>query len=83
MPDSTSVLRARAREHERELEAKAQWLSVQDLMARWGVSYTTVTSIARDKLPFLDLGRGSHVLRRYDPKDVEEYERRSKRGSAA
>jgi hypothetical protein len=83
MPESNTGLRARAREHERELDARARWLSVKDLMARWGVSYTTVTSIARDKLPFLDLGRGSHVLRRYDPADVAEYEKAQKKGSAA
>lgn len=72
-------LRAMAREHGRQIEA-VHWISVQDLAKRWSVSVVTVRGISRDKLPYLALGKTR--VRRYDPRDVEAFEEREKKGLA-
>jgi hypothetical protein len=66
--------------HARQLDA-VNWVSAAQLGKRWSVSARTVREIPRGDLPYLTLG-GSHV-RRYDPRDVEAYEEREKRGNAA
>lgn len=72
-------LRESAREHSRQIEA-VLWLSVQDLAARWGVSPGTVRKIPREALPYLSLGLSA--VRRFDPRDVEQYEATAKQGAA-
>lgn len=72
-----SDLRAAAREHAKQLEA-VRFLTVQDLAARYGVDDETVRGILRDRLPYLPFGKSG--MRRYDPRDVEVYEDRAKRG---
>lgn len=76
-PPTVAQLRADASEHARQIEA-VLWISAQDLAKRWGVSPVTVRAISREKLPYLQLG-GTRV-RRYDPRDVEAFEDREKRG---
>lgn len=71
-------IRAAAAEHARQLES-VRWLSVADLVARWGVSQTTIRAIAADDLPYLLFGKSR--VRRYDPRDVEAYEDRMKHAS--
>lgn len=73
-------LREAARGHARELDA-VLWLSVSDLVARWGVDADSVRSIPRTALPYLELGKGHR--RRFDPRDVEAYELSAKQGTAA
>lgn len=76
---SIAELRERAREHAREIEA-VLWMKVADLSARWGLDAETIKMIPREKLPFLEFGeRGD---RRYDPRDVEAFEAREKKGAA-
>ncbi len=74
-----SELREAAKAHSRQLEA-VLWLSVGDLAVRWGVSPKTVRKVDRAALPYLALGESN--VRRYDPRDVEAYEDKSKRGAA-
>lgn len=71
-------LRAEARAHARQLEA-VHWLGVSDLAARWGVSPATVRKIDPAKLPYLPFGESR--VRRYDPRDVEQYEAQEKQGA--
>ena len=68
-------LRLEAAQHAKQIEA-VLWLSVQDLVTRWGVSSPTVRKIPRETLPYLTLGESA--VRRYDPRDVEAYEQRAK-----
>lgn len=77
---SIEELRAAARDHAKQLEA-VQWLGVKDLAARWGVSPGTVRKVPRDQLPYLTFGDSD--WRRYDPRDVEQYEAHAKTGEAA
>lgn len=77
---SLDQLRASAREHAKQLDA-VSWVSVNDLAARWGVSPGTVRKIPRALLPYLTLGESQ--VRRYDPRDIESYEEKCKRGDAA
>lgn len=72
-------MREAAKAHSRQIEA-VLWLSVQDLAARWGVSAGTVRKVPREALPYLTLG--SSTVRRYDPRDVEQYEATAKQGAA-
>jgi hypothetical protein len=71
-------LRERAAAHARQLDA-VLYLKVNDLAARWGVDPEQVTLIPREQLPYLEFG-GSRS-RRYDPRDIEAYEERAKRGA--
>lgn len=75
MADRTETL-----EHARQLEA-VNWVSAMQLARRWSVSAKTVRKISREKLPYLTLGESE--VRRYDPRDIEAYEDREKRGNAA
>jgi hypothetical protein len=77
---SVEQLRERAKEHSRQLEA-VLWVKVVDLVARWGVDAESITSIPRERLPYIEFGNSKQ--RRYDPRDVEEYERLEKKGAAA
>jgi len=78
-----ATIRARAAEHQRELTER-QFLTVGQLAARWNVAPSTVRDIPADELPFLEFGRGLKLRRRrYDPSDVEAYERSHRRGRAA
>lgn len=79
MTRSIEQLRERARAHTRRLEA-VNWLGVSELAARWGISPDVVREIPRDRLPYLPFG--ASFIRRYDPRDVESYEEREKRGGA-
>lgn len=68
------AIRAKAREHQEDLEAP-QWLSTADLARRFGISESTVRSIPADELPWKQFGRGlKHQRRRYRLSDVEAYE---------
>lgn len=76
---SIEELRARQREHARQLEA-VFYVKTSDLAARWNIDVDEVLEISRDKLPYLEYGKTNS--RRYDPRDVETYEDREKRGAA-
>lgn len=74
MPDLAEI-RARARQHQDELEKNARFLTIAALAARWGVGKTTVRAIPFADLPWRNLGRGLvRESRRYDPADVDAYE---------
>lgn len=73
-------IRAAAREHAKQLAA-VRYVTVQDLAARWGVDDDTVRAIPRFELPYLAFGKSG--TRRFDPRDVEAYEERVKKGEAA
>jgi hypothetical protein len=73
-------LRARQAEHARQLDA-VFWVKASDLGARWNVDVESVLAVPREELPYLEYGKTKS--RRYDPRDVEAYEQRAKKGSAA
>lgn len=77
MPNTLDQIRAEARAHAKQLEA-VRFVQVRDLAERWGMDVTTVRAIPRAHLPYLEYGKSNR--RRYDPRDVEEYERRAKAG---
>lgn len=83
-----AVIRQRAREHQRDIEANARLrtprprpvllgpnerlLDAADVAKRWGVSRDIIRNIGRKELPYLAIGR----RRRYWPADVERAEKR-------
>lgn len=73
-------LRARQQEHARQLEA-VFFAKASELAARWNVDVDTVLAIPRGELPYIEYGKTD--TRRYDPRDVEAYEQRAKKGTAA
>lgn len=73
-------LRAQSAEHARQIES-VHWLTVNDLAARWGISPGTIRKIPRAGLPYLLFGQSQQ--RRYDPRDVEQYEAEQKRAAYA
>lgn len=73
-------LRARQADHSRQLAA-VLFVKTSDLVVRWGVDIDTVVEIPRDELPFIEYGKSR--ARRYDPRDVEAYEERKKKGDQA
>jgi hypothetical protein len=75
MMESLDEIRARAREHTRQLAA-VHFATVQILAARWNVDEETVRDVPRDRLPYLEFGKTHR--RRYDPLDIEAYERAAK-----
>ncbi len=77
---SIEELRARKAEHAKQLEA-VLYVKVSDLAARWNLDPEGVTKIPREELPYLEFGESDS--RRYDPRDVEAYEERKKKGVAA
>lgn len=79
-PETRNAMRESAREHARQM-ASAQWPGVAILAARWGISGKLVRAIDRAKLPYLTFGESD--VRRYDPADVDTYERNEKQGHAA
>jgi len=68
---SIDELRAARDAHAKQIEA-VNWLTVQDLAARWHVAPGTVRKVPRSTLPYLLFGASNQ--RRYDPRDVERYE---------
>jgi hypothetical protein len=68
---SIDQIRAEARAHGRQLEA-VNWMTVQELAGRWGVSQGTVRAIPREQLKYLTLGKST--VRRYHPDDVSSFE---------
>lgn len=66
--------------HERRLAA-ARWWRVRHLCQRWDVGRKTVYAIPRASLPYIEYGDSKQ--RRYDPRDVEQYEQAAKRGEVA
>ena len=79
MPKTLAELRAEAREHAKQLEA-VRFLTAQELAARWGVDDETVKAIPHAELPYLTMGKSR--MRRYDPRDVETFERKQKEPAA-
>lgn len=77
---SIDELRARQREHARQLES-VFFVKSHELSARWGVDIDEVLAIPREQLPYLEYGKSKS--RRYDPRDVEAYEQTAKTGTAA
>ncbi|HEX6463952.1 MAG TPA: hypothetical protein VFZ98_05850 [Vicinamibacterales bacterium] len=71
-------LRARAAEHAKQLGA-VHWAKVSDLVARWNVDKDTILGIPRAELPYVEFGASN--ARRYDPRDVEAFEDRRKKGT--
>jgi hypothetical protein len=83
MSTDLGAVRERARAHQRELAARATFLTVQDLAARWGCADSTVRAVPFARLPYAVIGRGGRrEHRRYDPALVEAYERDPRRGAA-
>lgn len=75
-------IRARAREHEDEIES-LQWFTVDDLAKRWRISGATVRTIPKTELQFKEFGQGEHKKRRRFRSDwVESYENASGRSAA-
>lgn len=75
MMPTLDEVRARAQRHQDELDRDTRFFTVQDLATRWDCSASTVRSIAKTTLPYLNLGQGLvRELRRYRPDDVEAYE---------
>lgn len=72
---SIETLRARAREHAKQLDA-VLWAKSSDLVARWGIEAEEIQKIPRTELPYLEFGASN--ARRYDPRDVEQYEQTHK-----
>lgn len=77
---SIEELRARAREHSKQLEA-VLFAKSSDLVARWGIDAEEILKIPRAELPYLEFGASN--ARRYNPLDVEAFEEKKKRGAAA
>lgn len=74
MPDLAQI-RARAQQHQDELDRDLCFLTIAALARRWGTSKTTVREIPFADLPWRNLGRGLvRERRRYDPADVDAYE---------
>lgn len=68
-------IRARARQHQAEIDLSIVYLEVSDLARRFGCAPSTVRDIPRDRLPYMELGRGRKLKRRrYHPADVIAYE---------
>lgn len=79
MPSRTETIRARAHEHQQELES-LRWFTPQRLSARWDVAETTVRDIPFEELPYREFGKGEkRKRRRYRPADVEAFEARTDR----
>lgn len=78
------TIRARARQHERELDMATRFLRVKHLAERWDISESSVRAIPFADLPYAEHGRGAkHKHRRYDPADVLAYEALLKARAAA
>jgi hypothetical protein len=75
MSASLQPIRERARAHQAEIDLAAVSYTVQDLAARWKIAESTVRDIPRDRLPYMEFGRGRKLKRRrYHPADVLAYE---------
>lgn len=67
-------LRARAREHDDEIESR-RWFTPAELAERWRVSETTVRAIPRAQLFYKEFGAGTKLKRRRYREDwVQTYE---------
>lgn len=67
----------KAMAHQRQIDARAKFFTVQQLAERWCCSASSVRNIPFDRLPYTAIGRGAkREHRRYDPADVERYEHR-------
>lgn len=74
VPDLNEI-RERALRHEAHLNRDTRFYTVSDLARRWHLSPTSVRAIARDLLPYIDVGLGEvRKARRYDPADVASFE---------
>ena len=71
-------IRARAHEHAKQIES-VHWLGVKELATHWGVSAATVRKIPRAQLPYLLFGESA--IRRYEPRDIEQFETTMKHDS--
>jgi hypothetical protein len=74
------ALRAARDDHAKQIEA-VNWLTVNDLAARWGIAPGSVRKIPRAALGYLLFGASRQ--RRYDPRDVETFEREQKQADEA
>lgn len=75
-------LRARAREHEDEIES-VQWFTIDELAKRWRISAATVRTISFDELKFKEFGKGEKKKRRRFRSDwVAAYEGATGRSAA-
>jgi hypothetical protein len=77
---SIEELREKARAHAKQLDA-VHWAKTSELKARWGIDEEIILAIPRADLPYLEFGDSN--ARRYDPCDVEAYERTHKGAAAA
>jgi hypothetical protein len=74
-----AAIRARAAEHETDLDRDVRYLTAAQLAERWSCHASTVRDIPRDELPYLEIGGGrAKHHRRYRPSDVAAYEARSR-----
>lgn len=63
-------------EHEAQLRA-ARWYTPRQLAERWNCSVGLIYGLPRTDLPYTQLGTGARRLhRRYNPEDVQAFERR-------
>lgn len=75
MPSRLETIRARAKEHEDEIESH-RWLTPQALADRWDVAVGTVMKIPYEKLRYKEFGGGEKLRgrRRYKPDWVQAFE---------
>lgn len=74
LPSRLTTIRARAREHQQELESQ-RWYTPQQLAARWAVAESTIREIPATELPYREFGKGKvRKRRRYSPDAVAAYE---------
>lgn len=75
IPSRLTTIRARAREHEDELESR-RWWTPQRLADMWNVSVATVMAIPYEQLRYKEFGAGKKLAgrRRYKPEWVEAFE---------
>lgn len=74
LPTRMQTIRARAREHQQELES-LRWFTPQRLADRWNVAVETVLLIPIERLRYKEFGAGQKLKRRrYKPEWVDAFE---------
>ena len=82
MPDLAEI-RARARQHEHDIDRELRYFTPKDLAARWQCSRSTVYHIPETRLAFMAIAGAKNITRRYHPDDVAAYEAAYRQASAA
>lgn len=69
-PERKLELRRKALEQLRERIQSDSYMSVKDVQERLSMSREKVEGLPEEILPYVDLGSGSRMMRRYHPADV-------------